>query len=198
MLKNSSSKYKNSPTCRSKLHKSTPYDFIPNLLKSYNSFAWRTAIETICRWVNNQFISGWTCPSTFMLHLVTAGLRAGHCGIFFSFFFFKMAECSEKWCTFIIEKSHLCMRKRGFARATLTFTLSLRLVRGSFLYLHRPECLHSSSETLSVRLNSAVSLRMRFFLCRLLLLEGLSQELRRSLIYGLSSAACLTGKVIER
>lgn len=83
MLKNSSSKYKNSPTCRSKLHKSTPYDFIPNLLKSYNSFAWRTAIETICRWVNNQFISGWTCPSTFMLHLVTAGLRAGHCGIFF-------------------------------------------------------------------------------------------------------------------
>lgn len=71
----------------------------------------------------------------------------------------------EKRCTFIIDKSHLCMRKRGFAGPTLTFTLSLRLVRGSFLFLHRPE----SSETVSVRLSSAVSLRKRFSLCRLLL-----------------------------
>lgn len=49
------------------------------------SFAWRTPIETTCRCSNNQFISGWTRPSTFMLHLVTAGLKAGHCGIFFFF-----------------------------------------------------------------------------------------------------------------
>lgn len=40
---------------------------------------------------------------------------------------FKMADWSVK-CTFIIDKSHLCMQKRGFAEATLTFTLSLRLV----------------------------------------------------------------------